>query len=173
MARILLILTMAFATHLSAFEKNDPNYREPETCPFCQDREEDTDLRQRTVYEGELARVFLDRAPTVPGHLLVTPKRHICRIELIKPEEMQEILQIFQMLSGVYQGAFDLEDFMILQRNGEGVGQTVFHVHFHCFPANMPGVTTLLEELVNRKPILPPEVLYDEAARIRPYFLKG
>lgn len=57
-------------------------------CPFC-------NLNERVLKENETAQAFLSNPRKVPGHFLVTPKRHI-----EKPWELtgQELKDIFELI---------------------------------------------------------------------------
>lgn len=170
MARVLLIFIMILSTQLTAADSTSPDYRIPDSCPFCQDQRESSEISERLVFEGKLVRVIHDRAPSLPGHLLVTPKRHVARLEGLQPQEWLEMHEIFQKLRAVFSAAYGKEDFLIMQRNGVGAGQTVFHVHFHCYPADLPQGEDILKEIVVRKPPMNPILLLEEALRLRNLF---
>ncbi len=98
-------------------------------CPFC-------NLDSRVLKSNQHANVLLSNPHKVPGHFLVTPKRHI-----EKPWELtqQELKDIFELIFFVEQ--------KILGELGEGVDirqnyrpfmsqsrVKVDHVHFHVYP---------------------------------------
>lgn len=103
-------------------------------CPFCHLKEGD-----RILKSNAHANLFLSNPHKVPGHFLVTPKRHIEQPwELTK----DELADIFELIFFVEQ--------KILGHLGEGVdirqnyrpflpqGRVkVDHVHFHVYPRSL------------------------------------
>lgn len=88
-------------------------FRVPE-CYFCQDRTEE--VQERSVYEGKLIRVIYDRAPSVPGHLLITPKRHVDRFEDLTPDEWAEIHPTFAKVQKLFATAYKISDCLMMIR---------------------------------------------------------
>jgi histidine triad (HIT) family protein len=83
------------------------------------------------VYETEAVFAFHDINPVAPTHVLIVPKKHIARLSDLEAEDaalMGEIVYAARVIAeqeGVA-GAFRL-----VANNGRGVGQSIFHVHFH------------------------------------------
>ena len=101
-----------------------------ESCAFCT-----TDVLERqTFYEGELVLALYTHKPVMPGHCLIIPKRHVERFENLTDEEMLEIGQVIKKVDAVVRKEFHTISYLLLQKNGEEVGQTVPHVHFHYIP---------------------------------------
>lgn len=99
------------------------------SCPFC-------NVDERVLKSNTHANLILSNPRKVPGHFLVTPKRHI-----EKPWELEgnELADIFELIFFVEQ--------KILGELGEGVDirqnyrpflvqdrVKVDHVHFHVYP---------------------------------------
>jgi len=100
-------------------------------CPFCD---------QAGLKENATARVLLSNPRKVPGHFLVTPKRHVEQPWELTPEELQDIFAL----------AFDVEQRLIANGLGDGVdirqnyrpfmkqsSLKVDHIHFHVIPRKL------------------------------------
>ena len=99
-------------------------------CPFCNPKI----LEAQSFYEDELVWALYTHEPMFPGHCLIIPKRHIERFEMLTDEES---LQIFRVIKKVDRGVAQVYgtcSYLLLQKNGEEVGQTVAHVHVHYIP---------------------------------------
>jgi histidine triad (HIT) family protein len=82
------------------------------------------------VYEDEYVVAFDDINPQKPVHTLVVPKQHVVNLEDSPEPEM--LTQVFAAVSKVaaIKGIADT-GYRIIQNNGAGAGQTVFHLHVH------------------------------------------
>lgn len=101
----------------------------PTECPFC-------DLRDRVLLENELARAFLSNPRKMPGHFLVTPKRHVEKPWEVTPEER---LAIFELISTIEQKLIGkLGDGCDVRQNYRPFMRQskikVDHVHYHVMP---------------------------------------
>jgi diadenosine tetraphosphate (Ap4A) HIT family hydrolase len=56
------------------------------------------------------------------------------RLEQLSEDEIIEIHKIIQKTHIACQNVFKTKSYMILQKNGKEVGQTVDHIHFHYIP---------------------------------------
>lgn len=145
----------------------DYGYRIPKKCYFCQDHDEYAhEINDRLVYEGKFIRVILDRAPSVEGHILITPKRHADKFEDLTAQEWLEIRPTLQKVIQLFKLAYKIDDCLVMQRNGIGAGQQVFHYHIHVYPANRPSNEDILQEIVIRKPMVDSEILKKRAKNL-------
>ncbi|QFU76656.1 histidine triad nucleotide-binding protein [Halioglobus maricola] len=83
------------------------------------------------IYEDEHCIAINDIAPQAPVHVLVIPKKGIPR--LIDAEGAdQALLGHLLLAAGKVAEQLGVQDaFRLLINNGEGAGQTVFHLHLH------------------------------------------
>ncbi len=83
------------------------------------------------VYEDEHCIVINDIQPQAPIHLLVIPRKAIPRLIDASPEDQQLLghLMLVARQMAEEQGIGD--GFRLIINNGEGGGQTVFHLHLH------------------------------------------
>lgn len=93
----------------------------------------DGELPATKVYEDTSVIAIKDIAPKAPVHLLIIPKKVIPDLQSLKPEDyslLGKVAEVAQKLAL----EFDLLEqggYRLLTNNGEGAGQTVFHLHFH------------------------------------------
>ena len=83
------------------------------------------------VFQNDRIIALRDIAPKAPVHLLVVPKtdayRDVRELAAGDPELLQEMVQVAGDLATEHADG----DFRLVFNTGEGVGQTVFHVHAH------------------------------------------
>lgn len=123
---ILLMIVLGGAALYLRFQKSSTNTG----CPFCKEER----LNGRTFYESEYIRGFPSRQPTVPGHVLLIPKRHVERIEDLNQEEWIELKEAIRKTDLASKKVFGNPAYLLLQKNGAEAGQAVPHVHIHYFP---------------------------------------
>lgn len=91
----------------------------------------DKEMPADIVYEDDLCLAFRDVNPQAPVHILVIPKKPIPRI-IDADEEDQALLGHLQLIANKVARQEGVEDaFRLVVNNGEGVGQSVFHLHLH------------------------------------------
>ncbi len=86
------------------------------------------------LYEDEHVLAFLDVNPLSPGHTLVIPKEEVATVDQLSDEAAAAIGRVLPRLSRAVLAATGATEFNILQNNGKGAHQAVFHVHFHIIP---------------------------------------
>lgn len=93
-----------------------------------------------TITENDLVFVFLAPAAMggMPGHTLVTPKRHVETVFDLEYEEEAAIAHAVGSAARAIRSALDPDGVLVQQHNGEAAFQTVPHVHVHVIP-KVPG----------------------------------
>jgi len=86
------------------------------------------------VYEDDHVLAFLDINPIVKGHTLVIPKEVAVTLDQLSDDAAAAIGRVLPRLSRAVLQATGASEFNILQNNGVGAHQAVFHVHFHIIP---------------------------------------
>jgi len=86
------------------------------------------------VYEDDRTFAFLDIMPRSKGHMLVIPKAKATGLTDIGHDDLANLMGVVQKLAPKLVDALGADGFMIQQFNGEGAGQTVFHLHIHIIP---------------------------------------
>lgn len=134
---IILVCSIVAAGSLYLFGVNSSE--KTSSCPFC-----DEHVRERQkFYEDDLVIAMMTHKPILPGHVLVIPKRHVERLELLTDEEVSHIFKTIKKVHQAVSKAFGTSSYLILQKNGTEVGQTVPHVHFHYIPRETGDTSTL------------------------------
>ena len=86
------------------------------------------------LYEDDQVLAFLDVNPLSPGHSLVIPKEPAVTVDALSDEAAAAIGRVLPRISRAVLKATGAREFNILQNNGAGAHQAVFHVHFHIIP---------------------------------------
>jgi histidine triad (HIT) family protein len=89
------------------------------------------DIPADIVYEDEHCFAIKDIAPKAPTHLLVIPKKPIPRLVDAIPEDKALLGHLMLAVGKIAKKVGVDEAFRVIINNGEGVGQTVFHLHLH------------------------------------------
>ncbi|MEM9386957.1 MAG: histidine triad nucleotide-binding protein [Pseudomonadota bacterium] len=83
------------------------------------------------VYEDDHALAFRDIAPQAPLHVLVIPKEPIDMLSSAQSEHQAVLGHLMLTAAKVAQQEGYGDAFRLVVNNGEGAGQTVFHLHLH------------------------------------------
>ena len=86
------------------------------------------------VYEDEHVLAFLDINPISRGHTLVIPKEPAETLDQLSDDASAAIGRVLPRLCRAVQRATGVQAYNVLQNNGAGAHQAVFHVHFHIIP---------------------------------------
>ena len=97
-------------------------------CLFC--RIVAGEIPSRKVYEDENVFAFEDISPKAPTHVLVIPKKHIAGLADVAAAD-EELVGTLAARAAAIARDRGLADFRLVANNGEGAGQSVFHLHFH------------------------------------------
>lgn len=98
-------------------------------CPFCVNE---------PLERGNLVAVHLDKYPVNPGHLLITPLRHVSSLWDLTEEEYTELFATARRLA--LEGLCAPDGWNIGVNVGPAAGQTVMHVHVHLIPRQVGDV---------------------------------
>jgi 23S rRNA (cytidine1920-2'-O)/16S rRNA (cytidine1409-2'-O)-methyltransferase len=101
-----------------------------ENCIFCKIIR--GEIPSNKVYEDDQILIIEDITPQAPLHLLVLPKKHFANC-LDMTEEDDALVGYAYRKAGetALKKGYSESGFRITQNNGEGAGQSVFHIHFH------------------------------------------
>jgi histidine triad (HIT) family protein len=86
------------------------------------------------VYEDAHVLAFLDINPIARGHTLVIPKEPAVTLDALSDDAAAALGRVLPRISRAVLAATGARAFNVLQNNGEGAHQAVFHVHFHIIP---------------------------------------
>ena len=91
------------------------------------------------VYEDERVFAFLDISPLSPGHTLVIPKEPAETLDQLSEESAAAVGRVLPRICRAVRDATGAPAYNVLQNNGRGAHQAVFHVHFHVIPKYADG----------------------------------
>jgi diadenosine tetraphosphate (Ap4A) HIT family hydrolase len=101
-----------------------------ESCIFCKIIR--NEIPSKKVFEDERLLVVEDISPQAPLHLLLIPKRHFVNCLDMSGEDEALIGYVFNKAGEIARQRGVAESgFRLVQNNGAGAGQSVFHIHFH------------------------------------------
>jgi histidine triad (HIT) family protein len=87
-------------------------------------------IPSKKVHDDERIYAFEDIAPKAPTHVLMVPKKHIAKLAELSPEDAPLVGEIALRAAAIARER-RLDSFRLVANNGEGAGQSVFHLHFH------------------------------------------
>jgi histidine triad (HIT) family protein len=91
----------------------------------------DREIPAHIVHEDELCVAFHDAAPRAPMHILVIPRKPIVNVGDASAEDQALLGHLMLVAAKVAREAGYGEAFRLVVNNGEGAGQTVYHLHIH------------------------------------------
>lgn len=86
------------------------------------------------LFEDDAVLSFMDINPFNGGHCLVIPKNHARDLYAMSDAELAACAAVSKRVAGAVNQALAPAGINLIQANGAGAGQTVFHFHFHIFP---------------------------------------
>lgn len=91
----------------------------------------DREIPANIVYEDDLCLAFNDSNPQAPVHILLIPRTtEIDRLANAKTDH-QSLLGHLLLTAARVAKEQNLSDYRLVINNGEGAGQSVFHLHIH------------------------------------------
>jgi histidine triad (HIT) family protein len=91
------------------------------------------------LYEDDDSIAFMDVNPANPGHALAVVKEHWPTLYEIPDEQVAAVAQTAKLVATAVNTALTPEGVNLIQANGPGAGQSVFHLHFHILPRGGDG----------------------------------
>jgi diadenosine tetraphosphate (Ap4A) HIT family hydrolase len=119
-----LILILCFLVFLVSAPCHD---RE---CPFCSIEI----LKLQALEENSSAIALYTHRPITKGHSLIIPKRHVEKFHELTQNELFDIQKLINQIHQVSESKLEVGSYLLLQKNGKEVGQSVDHLHFHYIP---------------------------------------
>ena len=92
-------------------------------CLFCRILE--GSVPSKKVYEDDRIYAFEDIAPKAPTH-----RKHVAKLEDLRSED-EPLVGALAARAAEIARERGLSDYQLVANNGEGAGQSVFHLHFH------------------------------------------
>ncbi|MDH3669608.1 MAG: HIT family protein [Gammaproteobacteria bacterium] len=89
------------------------------------------------LYEDELTMAFMDINPGNEGHALVIPKEHWEDVYAIPSDLIGSTTQTVKKIATAVEETLNPAGINLVQANGKGAAQSVFHFHMHILPRRM------------------------------------
>jgi histidine triad (HIT) family protein len=83
------------------------------------------------VYEDDLCLAFRDVNPQAPVHILIIPKKGIEKVADATESDQALLGHLLLKAGEIAKQEGYADAFRLVVNNGEGAGQTVFHLHIH------------------------------------------
>lgn len=136
-------------------------------CAFCDPKV----LDNQKFYEDDLVIALYQLRPIFPGHFLIIPKRHVERFEMLNEEEIVQIGRAIKKLNKIAEKVFGISSYLLAQKNGIEVGQSVPHVHFHYIPRKVGDDSIIKLQikiyLVNFRKIIKPNKMKEVIKKLK------
>jgi len=101
-----------------------------ENCIFCKIIR--GEIPSKKVFEDDQLLVIEDITPQAPLHLLLIPRKHFVNCLDLAEQDESLVGHVFSKAGEIArQKGVQESGFRIVQNNGAGAGQSVFHIHFH------------------------------------------
>ena len=134
-------------------------------CIFCDKPRETCDEENYILYRGEKNFVILNAYPYNPGHLLVTPYRHIASFEELSDEELLEHFKIVRRSVMILKEVFKPGGLNIGINLGRVAGSGIDdHIHSHIVP-RWGGDTNFMPALADTRVI--PQALSETYGKLK------
>jgi histidine triad (HIT) family protein len=83
------------------------------------------------VFEDDICLAFRDVNPQAPTHILVIPKKPVSKLSETETQDQTLLGHLLLTANRIAKSEGIADAFRIVINNGEGAGQTVFHLHIH------------------------------------------
>jgi len=139
-------------------------------CVLCRALETAGEARSLVVHTGPLCFVLMNLYPYNAGHLMISPRRHVARLQDASSEELQELMLLAQRAEVVLGETHRPEGLNVGINLGRTAGAGVEgHLHLHVVP-RWNGDTNFMTVTGETRVI--PEDPVATAQRLRPLFAK-
>lgn len=134
-------------------------------CIFCDQPQMGDDHSALILYRGELCYIIMNKFPYNTGHLMVAPYSHRGELELLKPEELMEMMRLTILSLKALKKAMKPQGANIGINLGKAAGAGFHeHVHVHVVP-RWVGDTNFMPVIGQSKVL--PEALEDTYIKLQ------
>jgi ATP adenylyltransferase len=109
--------------------------RKPPSCVFCVGQDTSRDAERLIVFRGIHNFIILNLFPYTSGHAMVSPYEHLDSLASARPDQLSEMMQLAQRLTGAMEKLYHPEGFNIGMNLGHAAGAGIReHFHLHVVP---------------------------------------
>ena len=87
-----------------------------------------------SLHEDEHTFAFMDINPANEGHALIIPKEHAADLHTVSDTALCATVRTAKRVAAAVQTVLEPDGINLLQANGPGAAQSVFHFHLHVVP---------------------------------------
>ncbi|MBI4284347.1 MAG: HIT domain-containing protein [Chloroflexi bacterium] len=140
----------------------------PKGCILCDKPAESNDRANYILYRGKHSFIILNAYPYNPGHLMISPYRHIATLEAMSAAERQEHFDLVCQSTAILREVFRPQGFNIGINLGRVSGAGIDdHVHTHVVP-RWGGDTNFMPVVADTKVL--PQALGETYQRLKDRF---
>ncbi|MBN2153372.1 MAG: HIT domain-containing protein [Candidatus Lokiarchaeota archaeon] len=103
-------------------------------CILCAVRDGDPAVRSHVVHQDGVAFIILNLYPFNPGHLLISPTRHVERWRDLADGEVARIMGLVKQAEDVLEREFGCTSFNFGVNEGKFSGASIDHLHVQLIP---------------------------------------
>lgn len=120
------------SSYIESFNKE----KDPNTCIFCDAVNDNINSDSCfKVFESKLSYIILNLYPYNSGHLMVVPHRHLCHMNELNTDEIQEIMQSVNLSMNALDIIMKPHGYNFGANIGRAAGAGIDdHIHFHIVP---------------------------------------
>jgi ATP adenylyltransferase len=134
-------------------------------CIFCTKPKSGDDRESLILYRGEKSFIMMNLFPYNTGHVMVSPYRHVGRLDELEEPELREIMELTVMAVKAIEEEMEPQGFNLGINLGKVAGAGFDeHVHMHIVP-RWQGDTNFMPVLADAKVM--PESISDNYDRLR------
>lgn len=93
-----------------------------------------TNENDQVFYSTTLSFAFVNLKPIVPGHVLVSPLRRVCRFNDMTADETSDLFLTVRRVTKMVERVYGATGLNVSVQDGSDAGQSVPHVHAHVLP---------------------------------------
>ncbi len=103
-------------------------------CILCAIRDGNPAVRTHKVYQDDMTLIILNLYPFNPGHMLISPTRHVERWRDLTDDEVVRIMALVKQAENVLESAFNCTSFNFGVNEGKFSGASIDHLHVQIIP---------------------------------------
>jgi ATP adenylyltransferase len=104
-------------------------------CLFCRAIASNSDKEHLVLYRGRVSVIMLNASPYNPGHLMVSPNRHLPSMKDLTPGERSEMMELAALCEEILDRVYHPQGLNVGLNLGQCAGAGIpDHMHLHIVP---------------------------------------